>query len=346
MTSAWASRRLTVPLVIVVVLACVAFGGLKLMRSGGTTFSALFDSTVGLYKGSDVEILGVPVGTVTAVKPEGDKVRVSMHLDRGQSAAADTAAVIVAPTLVSDRYVQLTKPYTSGKRLASGATITQTAVPVEIDKLYQSLDSIAKDLGPDGANKNGALSRLLKVAAANLKGNGTGINTMINEFGKATGTLADSGDDLFATIGNLESINSTLAQHDTSVAGINRQFAAVTQELAGDRDDMAAAVANLGDAMADLDGFIKDNRDQLHSSVKKLIGPTQVLVKQKKSLQEAVKLIPLALQDFLQAYDVDSNTVEGRADLNELSLWAKDGLSARTSSNAPPTLLPGLGADE
>lgn len=345
MTS-WGSRRVLVPVIVLVVLVCTGFTGMRMVRGGGTTFSALFDSTVGLYKGSDVEILGVPVGTVTAVKPSGDKVRVSMRLDRGQKVAADTAAVIIAPTLVSDRYVQLTKPYTSGKRLASGATITQTAVPVEVDKLYQSLDSIAKNLGPDGANKNGALSQLLKVAAANLKGNGTDINTMIGEFGKATGTLAESGDDLFATIGNLESINKVLAQHDTSVAGINRQFAAVTDELAGDRDDMAAAVANLGDAMADLDSFIKDNRDQLKSSVQKLVGPTQVLVNQKKSLREAVKLMPLALQDFLQAYDVKSNTVEGRADLNELSLWAKDGLSARTSTNAPPTLIPGMGDDQ
>lgn len=340
------SRRVLVPVIVLVVLVGAGFAGVRLMRGGGTTFSALFDSTVGLYKGSDVEILGVPVGSVTAVKPEGDKVRVTMRLDHGQDAAADTAAVIVAPTLVSDRFVQLTKPYTSGKKLADGATITSTATPVEIDKLYQSLDSIAKDLGPEGANRNGALSKLLKVAAANLQGNGKGINTMISEFGKATGTLADSGDDLFATIGNLESINKVLADHDTSVAGINRQFAAVTQELADDRDDMAAAVANLGDAMADLDGFIKDNREQLRGSVKKLVGPTQVLVKQQKSLREAVRTIPLALQDFLQAYDVNSNTISGRADLNELSLWAKDGLSGRTSKNAPPTIIPGMGDDQ
>lgn len=330
----------------IAVLLVTGLTGFRLLRGGGTTFSALFNTTVGLYKGSAVEVLGVSVGTVTAVKPEGSKVRVTMRLDRGRSVAADTGAVIVAPTLVSDRYVQLTKPYTSGAKLREGATITQTATPVEIDQLYNSLDSIMKDLGPDGANKNGALSRLLQVAAANLQGNGKDINTMIGEFGKATGTLADSGDDLFATIGNLEAINKTLADHNTSVAGVNRQFAQVTQYLAQDRDDMAAAVANLGDAMADLDDFINNNRDQLKTSVQKLVGPTQVLVKEKKSLKEAVRTMPLALQDFLSAYDVNSNTIEGRGDLNELSLWSKDGLSARTSTNAPPTLLPGVGGGQ
>jgi phospholipid/cholesterol/gamma-HCH transport system substrate-binding protein len=339
-------RRVLVPILALVVLAAAAYAGVRLTQGGGTTFSALFNSSVGLYKGSDVEVLGVPVGTVTSVKPEGDQVRVTMRLRRGQAVAADTGAVIVAPTLVSDRYVQLTKPYTSGAKLAGGATITQTAVPVEVDQLYQSLDSIAKDLGPKGANKNGALSRLLKVAAANLQGNGTDINTMIGQFGKATSTLADSGDDLFATIDNLASINKVLVQHNSSVAGLNRTFAQVTQYLADDRDDFAAAVANLGDAMGDLDGFIKDNRQKLRTSVQKLVGPTQVLVQQKKSLREAVRTLPLALQDFLNAYDVKSNTLEGRGDLNELSVWAKDGLSASTSSTAPPLLLPSLGGGQ
>ena len=158
-------RNLTL-LVAVAALLVVGLTGARMLRSGGTQFSALFNTTVGLYKGSDVQVLGVTVGSVTGVKPEGDKVRVTMRLDHGQAAAADTGAVIVAPTLVSDRYVQLTTPYTSGAKLRDGATITHTATPVEIDQLYSSLDSIAKDLGPDGANKNGALSRLLKVAGS------------------------------------------------------------------------------------------------------------------------------------------------------------------------------------
>lgn len=319
-----AGKRATAVIVTVaVLLAAVGFSGFRMLRGGGTDVSALFNTTVGLYKGSDVQVLGVSVGSVTAVKPEGDKVRVTMRLDHGQSVAADTGAVIVAPTLVSDRYVQLTTPYTGGAWLRDGATITHTATPVEIDQLYNSLDSIAKDLGPQGANKNGALSRLLQVAAANLQGNGKDINTMIGEFGKATGTLADSGDDLFATIGNLEAINKTLADHDTSVAGINRQFATVTSYLADDRDDMAAAVANLGDALADLDDFIKDNRQQLTTSVQNLTGPTAVLKKEQKSLVKAVRTLPLALQDFLAAYNVDSNTLDGRGDLNDISIWAK-----------------------
>jgi phospholipid/cholesterol/gamma-HCH transport system substrate-binding protein len=340
-------KRAWITLIAVAVVAgiglAVVMGALPGMPKRGTTVSAQFSSAVGLYQGSDVRMLGVKVGKVTAVTPNKDGVKVTMTLDHGRKAAADTGAAIVSPTMVSDRYVQLTAPYTSGAALKAGATITKTQVPVEIDQLYSSLTDLTTQLGPEGANKNGALSRLLKVAAQNLGGEGKNINTMLNEFGKATGTLSGSEDDFFATVGNLDSLNTMLVAHDQGVADANRQLAAVSKYLADDSDDLGSAIANLGDALGVLDDFIKENRGHLTNSVKQLTGPTQTLVKQKKSLEEAVKTIPLALQNFLNAYNSKNNTIDGRGDLNELSVWASaDGKTARTSSAAPPVLLPGL----
>ncbi len=308
----------------------------------GTQIEALFEETVGLYEGSDVQVLGVPVGTVTAVEPDGDHVRVTMELDRGQEVGADSAAVIVAPTLVSDRFVQLTEPDLGGPTLASGTVLPmeRTAVPVEIDQMYESLTDVSTRLGPNGANADGALGDLLDVAAENLDGQGAGINQMLTEFGEATGTLADSGDDLFATIANFSEFNDMLVANDDSVAAVNRQFATVTAYLAEDRQDLAGAIDELGAALAVLDDFIRDNRGNLQTSVENLIGPTQVLRNQRSSLEEAVRLIPLALQNFLRAYDPGTQTLSGRGNLNDLTLHSRDGRAARTSDDAPPLLIP------
>lgn len=332
---------------VLVLLVVAGFLAWRSASQRGTEVDALFESTVGLYKGSEVQVLGVKVGTVTKVDPQGPVVRVSMKLEHGQRVGADTAAVLVAPTLVSDRYVQLTKPDTGGPRLKDGATIprSRTAVPVEIDDLYSSLTDIATKLGPDGANSKGALSDLLDVAARNLDGNGAGINRTIDEFGKATGTLADTSDDLFATISNFKEFNDMLVANDTSVAAVNRQFAAVTDYLADDREDLADAITNLGDALAIVDDFIDDNRDHLKTSVDNLLGPTQVLVKQKESLEESVRLVPVVLQNFLRAYNPQQNTLDGRGNLNEVSIWSDGGLTGKTSASAPPVLIPGAGDD-
>src|SRR5699024_3511986 len=95
----------TLGIFAVVLLAVAAVMVVKNVRDANSVhFDALFDSTVGLYEGSDVQVLGVPVGVVTDVKPEGGHVRVSMRLDHGQNIASNTDAIVVAPTLVSDRY--------------------------------------------------------------------------------------------------------------------------------------------------------------------------------------------------------------------------------------------------
>jgi phospholipid/cholesterol/gamma-HCH transport system substrate-binding protein len=330
-------------LALAAVVAATGLVGARMLRAPGLEIRAEFASSVGLYPGSDVQILGVPVGRVTRVQPGPDHVLVTMRLDRGRRVGADTRAVVVAPTLVSDRYVQLTEPYDGGRALADGATITRTAVPVEIDQLYQSMVDISTQLGPRGANKNGALTRFLQAVAANLEGRGSAINTMLREFGKASATLSGVDDPFFATIEHLDALNSTLLEHDSGVADANRQFAAVTDYLAADRDDLSRAVDNLGRALGDLHGFIRDNRAALRSSVRRLQGPTRLLVEHRRSLEEAVADIPLALQNFLRAYDPGSNTVQGRGNLNELTVWSRDGLSGRTSKQAPPVLVPGTG---
>lgn len=323
----------------------VAVGGLAasqtVLAEEGTEISALFPATVGLYPGNDVQVLGVPVGQVTEVEPEGAEVRVVMQLDPGQKVDPDTAAVIVAPTVVSDRFVQLTEPWTGGPSIEDGTEIgsDRTAVPVEIDDLYRSMVDVSEKLGPRGANRNGALSKLLEVAADNLKGQGAGLNQMLREFGKASATLSGIDDDFFATLANLEEFNAMLKENDTDVAAMNKRFATVTEYLAADREDLAEAAANLADAFVVLDDFIAENRDHLRTSVKKLNGPTKVLTRQRKSLEESVRLIPLLLQNFVNAYDPGSNTVHGRGNLNEITLWSKDGLNARTSPDAPPVML-------
>lgn len=332
-----------VMLLVVLGLAALGAGAFADQRAAeGTTFSAEFDSAVGLYAGSDVQVLGVPVGKVTAVEPSGGSVRVEMRLDAGQRVAPDTGAVIVAPTLVSDRYVQLTQPWTDGPSLADGATIRRTAVPVEIDDLYQSLTDVSTALGPEGANREGALSDALGVIADNLDGQGASINESITNLSEASATVAGVDDDFFATVRNLETFNDTLLQHDEGVARANRQLAAVSDYLADDRDTLARAVSELGGALSLLEDFVRDNRAALRSSVDGLRGPTRTLVEQRRSLAEAVRTIPLVLQNFVGAYDPGSGTLNGRGNLNELTVWGDNGNSARTSSSAPPLLLPGL----
>jgi len=308
---------------IAVALAVVVAGFLwwVLSDSGGKRITAYFTGTVGLYAGNDVRVLGVDVGTIDAVAPVGDQVRVEMVVDRDVSLPADADAVIVAPSLVSDRYVQLAPAYTGGPEMVSGATIPidRTATPLEVDELYASLTKVSETLGPNGANSNGALSELLTTLARNLDGNGEAVHQTIEHLGEATRTLADSQDELFGTVDNLQTFTTALANSDKQVRQFTTQLADVSELLAGERDDLAAAVSELSVALESVEGFIRDNREKLSSNVDKLASVTQVLVDQRAALAEALDVAPLALSNVTNAYNASSGTLDARAQLNELT---------------------------
>lgn len=312
----------------------------------GTKFAAMFRESVGIYPGSDVRILGVKVGTVDAVVPKGTDVEIEMALDRGVRVRADTDAVIISPSLVSDRYVQLTGVWGGGPTLAAGTVIplSRTATSVEIDQLTQSVVHLADALGPRGANRHGALADLLNVGAANLRGNGAALHTTLDRLSALSQTLAGNRGNLFRTLGNLAKFTATLATNDASVRGLNSSLADVSQVLANDRQSFTAALHDLSGALLTVKQFIAQNRALISSNVHKLAVITQTLLDERNSLAQALRSAPLAVDNLLNAYDAKHHLLVGRADLNELSLWPSGGGAAkRASSDAPPLLLPSDG---
>ncbi|MFJ8045282.1 MCE family protein [Kitasatospora sp. NPDC096147] len=287
----------------------------------GSRVTVYFDHAIGVYPGSDLRVLGVKVGTVREVHPEGARVRVELGLDHGVKVPAGASAVVVAPSVVADRYVQLTPAWTEGPLLADRAVIPveRTAQPVEIDQLYASLTELATALGPDGANSQGALSRLLDTGAKNLGGNGKAIGDSIEQLGRAAKTLSGSSGDLFATLEQLQSFTAMLKENDGRVRSATDRIAAVSSYLADDKEELGLALHQLAVALGEVKTFVEDNRTRLANGIDQLVPITQSLVDQRASLAELLDTAPLAAQNLLRAYDPKTGTVTGRANLTELA---------------------------
>jgi virulence factor Mce-like protein len=310
-----------VAIAVVLALVVALFLWWVLVEGNQRRYSAVFTGVVGLYQDNDVRVLGVKVGHVDQVTPHGDTVRVDMLVDRTVTLPATAKAVIVAPSLVSDRYVQFTPAYTGGQAMVEGTVLDKdrTATPLEVDDLYASLNRVSVTLGPNGVNKDGALADLLNTLAKNADGNGQALNQTVTQLSKMAKTLSGSDDDLFATVDNLQKFTSALATSDDAVNQFSTQAADVTKFLAQEKDDLAAAVQQLGIALGAVQQFIADNRAHLKTNVDKLASVTQVLVDQRAALSEVLDIAPVALSNIINAYNGSSGTLDARADLNELA---------------------------
>ncbi|GAB2487644.1 Mce/MlaD family protein [Jatrophihabitans fulvus] len=332
-------RRRSAVLGVVVAVVLATAAGLWWWREHrtGIAFTARFSAAVGVYAGSDVRVLGVPVGEVDSVVPHPTYVSVAMHLDPGVRVRADTYAVVIAPNLVSDRFVQLTGAWASpasGPTLRDGAVIgpARTRTPVELDELNRNLTRLATALGPDGANSGGALSRLLRTGAANLDGTGRTLNATIRRLARSGRTLDSAKDDIFATVEQLATFTSTLRRRNDELASANRTFASVSGTLADDRQSFALAIRELGTALGLVQRFVRDNRAALSTNVDRLAGVARALGEQRTSLAKALRSAPVLVQNFLAAYDGDGNLLRGRANLNELTVWARGGAAAPSTA--------------
>jgi virulence factor Mce-like protein len=311
-------KRLLVPLValgFVVAAAVTVLGG-----DGTKTVVAHFPRAISVYEGSDVRVLGVPVGTVTRVEPTGTDVTVTMSYDATVRLPADAQAVIIAPSVVGDRYVQLTPAYPgTGAVMADGAElgVEETSEPLELDQIYDSLDRLNVALGPRGANQTGALSDLLSVTADNFGGQGTTFRQTIKDFSRFSATLADNKEELFGSVEALEGFMQTLADNDQTVRQFNQSLADVSTMLAGERQELVAATRNLSVALTAVKGFVEDNKDSLGRNISGLNRVSKVLVRQRAALDQILHVAPGALNNLAMTYNPEAGTLDTRANFGE-----------------------------
>ncbi len=311
--------RKVVPLLVVAALVVAA--GLSLLGSDSSRkLTAHFPRTVSIYEGSEVRMLGVAIGKVDSVTPSGTDVTVAMHYDGDVKVPADASAVIVAPSIVGDRFIQLTPVYKGGPTLADGAVlqVDKTQVPLELDEIFGSLDKLTVALGPNGANANGALTDLLETTAANFGGQGAQFHTTIQNFAKLSETLDNNKEELFGSAAELEKFIKTLADNDQTVRSFNTSLANVSTTLAGEREELASALKNLSTGLGKVAQFVKDNKSILKKNITGLNRVTKVLVKQRDALEETLKTAPLALNNLALTYNPQAGTLDTNANLGEL----------------------------
>lgn len=297
------TRRILTGLVVALLVA----SGLILLKSAGTddrTLVATFERTTSLYSGAQVKVLGVKVGKVDSIEVKGTSVEVKISYDGDVQLPADVHALIVPPSIVGDRFVQLAPAYEDGEVLADKARLglDHTGVPVELDETYSALDELATGLGPNGANADGALSRLVSATAKNLSGHGEAFNETLREFTDAISTLSGSSSDISATVSNLETLTGTLAGKDEQLRALVANLAKVGTQLNTQRTEISSSVVALEEALGMVAQFTAENREAIRTSVTGLTAVSGVLSRRSKELGDLLSLAPVGLTNLANIY--------------------------------------------
>jgi len=294
---------------VAALLAAVLVGGIVTVvwtatGAGRTNVTAYFDNSNGIYPGDNVVVLGVPVGKIDKIEPEPDRVKVSFWYRDKYRVPADVKAVILSPSLVTVRALQLTPAYSGGPSMRDRAVIPRerTAVPVEWDDFRQQLERLTQTLQPTAPGGVSTLGAFINTAADNLRGQGPDIRSTIIKLSQAISALGDHSGDLFKTFKNLSILVSALHDSGELLRHLNQNLAAVTGLLANDPNEVANAVRDLNDVVGDVTNFVAENREALGTTSDKLASVSNAVVESLDDIKQTLHVGTPAFQNFANIY--------------------------------------------
>jgi virulence factor Mce-like protein len=314
------SRRLRQPQVLI---AALLAGVLILVAAVGVYFrgrpekyevTAFFPRAIGLFTRSTVRVLGVEVGRVTAVEPEGDRVRVEMEIEEGIRVPKDATAIIVPISLISDRYVQFSPVWRSGPALRDGdqVPLERGVAPAELDDLLSTLKNFLEAIEPGTATEPGALGRFVQNAERALAGQGPALGTTIDTLATLLDTLGRNVGSVDSIIVNLDRLFGELSQHDAALRTTNRGLATVMSSLAQEQGALQSGTGNLASLVSELGRLVRDHRQDLEDDLFTLAETAEVLGRQKNRILENILWLPVLSKGARGSFDEVNKRVRVR----------------------------------
>jgi len=274
--------------------------------AGTTEISAYFEDSAGLFVGNDVGILGVPVGEITGIEPQGDRVEVTMEISEEHQVPADVGAVVVARSVATDRYIELTPVYEAGPTLAAGAEIPmgRTRTPVDFDQVLKSLNEFATGIGGSRETTR-AIERFIDEGTGALQGRGTLLNETIHSLAEGVNGIHAQRENVAATLRSLDVLLATVAANEDTARTFIQQVARASDLLAAERGNFRRALDSLDRAVTTVAEFAVENRAEV---VDLLGGSTELmrtLLTKQDRLREILRVFPVALQNIQLATNGD-----------------------------------------
>jgi phospholipid/cholesterol/gamma-HCH transport system substrate-binding protein len=307
-----AFRHLRKPRVIIASLAVVlaivlAFVGFRLYNKlTNNTVVAYFPAANALYSGDRVQIVGIRVGSVDKIEPAGDKMKVTFHYANKYKVPANATAVILNPTLVASRTIQLEPPYKGGPVLANNAVIPEerTQVPTEWDQLRDSVANVVSKLGPTKEQPKGPFGDVITAYADGLAGKGKQINTTLNSLSRALTALNQGRGDFFAVVHSLALFVNALHQDDQQFVALNTNLAQFTDRLTHSDTDLANALQQFDGLLATLRPFLDKNREVLTHDIDNLGTVTNTIVQPDplNGLETGLHVLPTLAANLSEIY--------------------------------------------
>jgi phospholipid/cholesterol/gamma-HCH transport system substrate-binding protein len=233
----------------VVVLVVVLTSG-----PAGTTYSLIFQNAGQLVTGDEVQIGGVPAGSVQDIElTHNNQAKVTVKVDKPYAPLHEgTTAVIRSPSLsgVASRFISITPGPNFKPKLGSGATLTtdNTTSIVDLDQLFNTFDPRTRR----------ALQQVIQGSATQYAGKEKLANLTAHYFSPALATTTQVADEIAS---DNKAFTDFLVNTSNLVTALSARRDQLTQ-LVSNTGQTASAVAAQSGSLSQALGVLPDTLRQ------------------------------------------------------------------------------------
>ncbi len=269
-------------LTALVVVTALQYDQLPFLNSA-ESYSAFFADAGGLMPSGPVEVAGARVGSVTSVDLDGPQVRVEFTVDDGVRLGDNTEAMIRAKSLLGSKVLQLV-PRGDG-HLSTPIPLDRTTPPYQLPEAVGDLAATISGLDTD------EVSNALATLSDTFKDTPPALRTAVEGVTRFSSTLADRDKQLRTLLSNANKVTGVFAERADKVVTLVQNTNALLVELQQQQAALDSIMGNLSAVSQQLNGFIQDNKTQLHPTLEKLNGVLTILDDRKSTIQESIKLL-------------------------------------------------------
>jgi phospholipid/cholesterol/gamma-HCH transport system substrate-binding protein len=278
--------------VLSIAYALVRFGGVDQIFSPSYTVKVHFANAAGIEPKDEVDELGVDVGTVSALHPDGNGVIVDLSLHHGVRIPDDLHAAIADKSALGEQYVLLTPLSTTAPPLTSGSQVqlAQTSTPLALQDLIGNLDSLAKSV------PRMALRTDLRQLSTAFTDSGPDLQRLLDQGDALTRTALDNLNQTISLINSSTTVLRTQVDETAATRALSQQLAGFTHEVRTIDPQIAQTFVNGVNAGEQVTGLLKDNQQVLPGLLNSVLTTTNVTRARIPQLRKTLTLYPWVIQ--------------------------------------------------
>ena len=214
--------------VLLVIIVAAAGLVVRQRTTSQIAYCAIMPDVIGLYRGNDVLVRGVKVGTVNGIRPDGTAVRVDFAVDAAHPLRGNVIASTVSDTIVADRHLALQNG--QGDQWDPSRCITDAVTPKSLTQMMNAVTKVAGELqaGTDPTQRQ-SIQRVLTGIDKATVGTGGQFNDNLKQLAASLRTPGTTTAHIGALIDSIAELSQSVADGWGNLQEMLTGFAPILQ---------------------------------------------------------------------------------------------------------------------